>query len=147
MYVSNDSKSVQCACEHLGKIPQYKCQAAEFSGYKRSMRVRQHALTRLIYAYSVLYCHLNLNLTRRNRTGRPVHSICSYKERWDFDYVSKNSERNQKNSEKTENCRKKFGYNLILFERVNKYFPDWPKKSLLVKNLQFLFYPNKTWSN
>ena len=21
-------------CEHLGKIPQYKCQAAEFSGYK-----------------------------------------------------------------------------------------------------------------
>ena len=26
------------------------------------------------------------------------------------------------------------------------YFPDWPKKSLLVKNLQFLFDPHETLS-
>ena len=26
-------------------------------------------------------------------------------------------------------------------------YSDWPKKSLLVKNLQFLFYSHETWSN
>ena len=34
----------------------------------------------------------------------------------------------------------------LIGQRVNKYFPDWPKKSLLEKNLQFLFDPHETWS-
>ena len=31
-------------------------------------------------------------------------------------------------------------------QRVDTNYLDWPKMSLLVKNLQFLFYPNETWS-
>ena len=35
IYFVNKYFKIQASvCEHLGKIPQYKCQAAEFSGYK-----------------------------------------------------------------------------------------------------------------
>ena len=32
-------------------------------------------------------------------------------------------------------------------QRVIVNIWDWPKKSLLVKDLQFLFYSHETWSN